>query len=128
MTNAVIVKQLGPVSQMELNRPDVGNSITVEMALHIAEAIAQFTADTDARVLAVTEAGERSFCAGGDLNELLEITEHAQADRAGPLGFARLNPAKPTIAACERAMLRRGNGAGAKPTLHSLISAWLSIA
>lgn len=99
MAEAIIVKQLGPVTQMTLNRPEVGNSINVEMALRIAEAIAQFTADADARVLVVTGAGERSFCAGGDLNELLEITEHAQADRAGPLGFARLDPGKPTIAA-----------------------------
>jgi enoyl-CoA hydratase len=30
---------------------------------------------------------------------LLEITGHAQVDRAGPLGFARLDPGKPTIAA-----------------------------
>jgi enoyl-CoA hydratase len=29
----------------------------------------------------------------------LAIADHAQADRAGPLGFARLDPGKPTIAA-----------------------------
>lgn len=51
------------------------------------------------RALVVTGAGERSFCAGGDVTRLLEITDHAQADRAGPLGFARLEPGKPTIAA-----------------------------
>jgi hypothetical protein len=28
---------------------------------------------------------------------LLEITDHDLADRAGPLGFARLDPGKPTI-------------------------------
>jgi enoyl-CoA hydratase/carnithine racemase len=69
------------------------------MALGIAEAIDAFSADTSALVLVVTGAGERSFCAGGDLTELLGLTEHAEADRAGPLGFARLEPGKPTIAA-----------------------------
>jgi enoyl-CoA hydratase len=43
--------------------------------------------------------GDRSFCAGGDLTQLLGLTRHEQADRAGPLGFARLHVGKPTIAA-----------------------------
>ena len=69
------------------------------MALAIAAAIEAFATDESACVLVVTGAGERSFCAGGDLAELSEVTDHAKADTAGPLGFARLDPGKPTIAA-----------------------------
>jgi enoyl-CoA hydratase len=99
MTDEVVVDRLGPVTQLTLNRERFANAITVEMALAIGEAIEAFGAEASARVLVVTGAGERSFCAGGDLRELLKITDHAWADRAGPLGFARLDPGKPTIAA-----------------------------
>jgi enoyl-CoA hydratase len=95
----VLVERSGPVTTLTLHREDAANAINAETALSIAEAIGAFAADDSARVLVVTGTGDRSFCAGGDLNELLEITGHGQADRAGPLGFTRLDPGKPTIAA-----------------------------
>jgi enoyl-CoA hydratase len=99
ISEKVIVERFGTVTQLTLNREASSNAIDIEMALSIAQAIDTFAADESSCVLVVTGAGERSFCAGGDLNELLEITGHAEADRAGPLGFARLDPGKPTIAA-----------------------------
>jgi len=96
---SIAVEHFGHVTQLTLDRPDAANAVSVEMALAIAEAIDGFAADDNARVLVVTGAGERSFCAGGDVSRLLELPDHAQADRAGPLGFARLEPGKPTIAA-----------------------------
>lgn len=99
MSEKIAVTHVGPVSQLVLSRAGSANAIDVEMAVAIAEAIDEFAADPSAQVLVVTGAGERSFCAGGDLAELHEITGHDHADRAGPLGFARLDPGKPTIAA-----------------------------
>ncbi len=96
---SIVVEQFGHVTQLTLDRQDAANAISIEMALGLAEAIDAFAVDDNARVLVVTGAGERSFCAGGDLTTLLEVADHAQADRAGPLGFARLEPGKPTIAA-----------------------------
>lgn len=95
----VLIEQFGPVMQITLDRPGAANAVSVEMAVEIAEAIDAFASEDSARVLVVTGSGGRSFCAGGDLAELPEITGHAHADRAGPLGFARLDPGKPTIAA-----------------------------
>jgi enoyl-CoA hydratase len=96
---SIVIEHFDGVMQLTLNRPEAANSVTVEMALEIAAAIESFAGDETARVMVVTGAGERSFCAGGDVSSLLEICEHQQADRAGPLGFARLDPGKPTIAA-----------------------------
>lgn len=96
---SIVVEHLDRVMQLSLDRQEAANSVTVEMALEIAAAIDAFAEDENARVLVITGAGERSFCAGGDVGSLLEICEHEQADRAGPLGFARLDPGKPTIAA-----------------------------
>jgi enoyl-CoA hydratase len=75
-----------------LNRPKEHNAINVEMAVAISEAIDAFADDDEARVMVVTGAGDRAFSTGGDVATLLEITGHAAADRAGPLGFARLAP------------------------------------
>jgi len=96
---SIIIEHFDAVTQLTLNRPQAANAVTVEMALEIAGAIDTFAGDENARVLVITGAGERSFCAGGDIDSLLEICEHEQAERAGPLGFARLDPGKPTIAA-----------------------------
>lgn len=96
---SITIEHFGHVTQLTLARPEAANAISVEMALALAKAIDAFAADPNAFVLVVTGAGERSFCAGGDLTELLRLTDHAEANRAGPLGFARLEPGKPTIAA-----------------------------
>lgn len=95
----IVVDYFGQLMQLTLDRPEAANAVNIEMALQIADAIDSFAANDSARVLVVTGAGERSFCAGGDLAQMLDLTGHAQADRAGPLGFARLDPGKPTIAA-----------------------------
>ncbi len=64
---SIIVEHVDGVTQLTLNRPEAANAVTVEMALEIAAAIGRFAADENARVLVITGAGERSFCAGGDI-------------------------------------------------------------
>lgn len=98
MTNVTLERD-GGVAVVTLNRPELHNAIDVETAQELASTIRAFEADLEALVLVVTGAGDRSFCAGGDLNTLAHATQHPEADRAGPLGFARLDPGKPTLAA-----------------------------
>jgi enoyl-CoA hydratase len=65
----------------------------------LAQAIEAFAADDGASVLVVTGAGERAFCSGADLKNVWTLADHPFVERAGPMGFARLDPGKPTIAA-----------------------------
>lgn len=95
----LLVEKRGAVTLVTLNRPEAHNSITAGMAVGLAEAIDAFTADASARVLVVTGAGDRAFCAGANLKDVEELVHHAHSDRAGPIGFAKLDPGKPTIAA-----------------------------
>ena len=95
----LLVEKRGAVSLVTLNRPEAQNSITAGMAVGLAEAIDAFAADDSARVLVVTGAGDRAFCAGANLKDVEELIHHAHSDRAGPIGFAKLDPGKPTIAA-----------------------------
>jgi enoyl-CoA hydratase len=95
----LLVEKRGAITLVTLNRPEAHNSITAAMAVAMAEAIDAFTADDSARVLVITGAGDRAFCSGANLKDVDELLEHPHTHRAGPIGFARLDPGKPTIAA-----------------------------
>ncbi|HEV7686436.1 MAG TPA: enoyl-CoA hydratase-related protein, partial [Acidimicrobiia bacterium] len=95
----LLVEKRGAVTLITLNRPDAHNSITAGMAVGLAEGIDAFAADDDASVLVITGAGDRSFCSGANLKDVEELLHHPHTERAGPIGFAHLDPGKPTIAA-----------------------------
>src|SRR5439155_16516406 len=58
----------------------------------------RFESDDDARVLILTGAGDVAFCAGADLKAIETFADRIDLPE-GPLGFTRLTPSKPTIAA-----------------------------
>ena len=95
----LLVERRDAVTLITLNRPDAHNSITAGMAVGLAEGIDAFAADESARVLVITGAGDQAFCSGANLKDLDELMRHSHTHRAGPIGFAKLDPGKPTIAA-----------------------------
>lgn len=99
MTAKVLVEDRGPVRILRINRPEVRNCVDGETAVGLAEGIGAFAVDPSARVLVVTGSGDLAFCAGADLKDPASLFQHRHADSAGPMGFARLDPGKPTIAA-----------------------------
>lgn len=99
MSDKVIIENHGRVRVLSLNRPEVRNCVDGETAVALAEAIEAFAADDEARVLIITGSGDLAFCAGADLKSPWTLLQHRYVDTAGPMGFARLDPGKPTIAA-----------------------------
>ncbi len=95
----VAVTSDGPVRIVTLDRAQHHNCINGATAVALCHAIEEFAADNAARVLIVTGAGDKSFCSGADLKDTGSLWGHEAFERAGPLGFARLDPGKPTIAA-----------------------------
>lgn len=95
----LLVEQRGPVTVLTLNRPEVHNCVDAETAVALAEAIERFAATEAARVLIVTGAGDKAFCSGADLKDVDRLVRHPWVERASPMGFARLDPGKPTVAA-----------------------------
>jgi enoyl-CoA hydratase len=108
MSSKVIVEARGAVRLLRIHRPEVRNCVDGETARALGEAIEAFAAEAEARVLVVTGEGDRAFCAGADLKNALSLLDHPYVDRAGPMGFARLDPGKPTIAAIEGACFAGG--------------------
>jgi enoyl-CoA hydratase len=97
--NKVSSEERGAVRILRIERPEQRNCVDGETAVGLARAIEAFAADASARVLVVTGRGDRAFCAGADLKNAATLFQHEYVDRAGPMGFARLDPGKPTIAA-----------------------------
>ena len=58
------------VLQVTLNRPEVANAFNTQMATDLMQCFEQLAQDPgDNRCVILTGAGERAFCAGGDLKE-----------------------------------------------------------
>ncbi|MGQ0467356.1 MAG: enoyl-CoA hydratase/isomerase family protein [Sporichthyaceae bacterium] len=71
MTGEVTCARSDGVAVLTLDRPDAHNALTVAMVRQFADLTAALQADPDVHVLVITGAGERAFCAGGDLAELI---------------------------------------------------------
>jgi enoyl-CoA hydratase len=89
-------EQDGPVVVITIDRADVRNCIAPETHRELKAAWGRFVDDDTARVGVLTGAGDEAFCAGADLKALETLDPDAPA---GPMGFTRLIPAKPAIAA-----------------------------
>ena len=99
LAEKVTTEDRGAVRILRINRPEQRNCVDGETAAGLGRAIEAFAADACARVLVVTGVGDLAFCAGADLKNGASLFGHAYTDAAGPMGFARLDPGKPTIAA-----------------------------
>ena len=86
----------GSAALVTIDRPERRNAVDGETAAALLAAYERFAADDGARVMVLTGAGEEAFCAGADLKALETLDPDAPA---GPMGFSRLTPVKPAIAA-----------------------------
>ena len=93
----VAVRRDGPVTIIQINRPEARNAINRETARLLREAWLAFDADDEARIGVLT-GGNDVFCAGADLKAMDSLVDEVQG-AFGPLGFTRMFVSKPTIAA-----------------------------
>ncbi len=88
----------GAAAVVTIDREERRNAVDGPTAALLTDAYERFVADDDARVLVLTGAGDVSFCAGADLKAIDTFVPRLSLEN-GPLGFTRLTPPKPTIAA-----------------------------
>jgi enoyl-CoA hydratase/carnithine racemase len=72
--DALLMEEKSGVVQLTLNRPKVMNAFNFELLHALAGAIAALRFRRDVRVVIITGAGERAFCAGADLKERADLT------------------------------------------------------
>ena len=82
--NNLLLERDGAVTIVTINRPTVLNALNAATIDELRRAMLDFKADETVRAIVVTGAGEKSFVAGADINELAVQTptggrEHALA-------------------------------------------------
>ena len=95
---AVHYERRGASAVVTIDRQERRNAVDGPTAEELTDAYRRFEADDDARVMILTGAGGVAFCAGADLKNIESFGPRMDIDD-GPLGFTRLTPSKPTIAA-----------------------------
>jgi 3-hydroxypropionyl-coenzyme A dehydratase len=107
----------GEIALVRINRPEALNAMNVDVIAELSRALDIVAVDDGIKVVIITGAGERSFCAGADISYMVNI-DPMQAEKYASSAQAVLNKIekleKPVIAAvngfalgggCELAMV-----------------------
>jgi enoyl-CoA hydratase/carnithine racemase len=108
MSEAVSYEHRGPVAWVTINRPDSRNALDAEVRAGLWEVTHRFNDDDAARVLVLTGAGERAFCAGGDLKEMARVRLEVPGPDFLPQFGRNVEVPKPTLAAVNGVALAGG--------------------
>jgi enoyl-CoA hydratase/carnithine racemase len=107
MSSKVRYERTGAAAVLTIDRRERRNAVDVETAALLLDGFREFEGDDEARVLVLTGEGPEAFCAGADLKAMAEagaeltpdVLDSVAARPEGPMGFSRLTPSKPTVAA-----------------------------
>jgi len=104
----------GPVARVTIDRPERHNAMSFQVMGELAEAFAAAKADDAVRVVVLTGAGERAFCAGADLSgigsQVGPTQMHEARGQVANLFRALWHLGKPTIARVRGYCLAGGFG------------------
>ncbi|HEX2558417.1 MAG TPA: enoyl-CoA hydratase-related protein [Nitrososphaera sp.] len=92
----------GDIALVKINRPEALNAMNTDVISELSRAIDILAADDTIKVVIITGAGERSFCAGADISYMVNINP-MQAEKYATSAQAVINKIerldKPVIAA-----------------------------
>lgn len=87
------------IAIITIDRPETRNCLSREVREGLRAAWNRFERDPALRVAILTGAGEKAFCAGGDLKEMVETGMQVPPRDMFPLPYDNIELSKPTIAA-----------------------------
>ena len=112
MTDAVLTAKSGHVLTITINRPDKRNAMNAEVIAGIAAGWRTAHEDNDIRVIVLTGAGDKAFCAGADLARgqgAFQDFSKPNSDYADLLRLTQ-NATKPSIARVNGTCMAGGMG------------------
>jgi enoyl-CoA hydratase/carnithine racemase len=96
------------IAVITINRPETRNCLSADVRAGLAAAWDRFERDPALRVAILTGAGEKAFCAGGDLKEMVETGMKVPPRDMFALPYDTVELSKPTIAAVNGAAVGLG--------------------
>jgi enoyl-CoA hydratase/carnithine racemase len=105
---AVCYDVIDGIAWLTINRPEAGNALNQVVREGLFAGVRRFNADRDAKVLVLTGAGGKAFCAGGDLKEMADTALTVPPPDFVPQFGRNIEVAKPTIAAVNGLALAGG--------------------
>lgn len=112
MSDAVLTAKAGHVLTITINRPDKRNAMNAEVVAGIAAGWRAAHEDPEVRVIVLTGAGDKAFCAGADLGggqSFFQDASKPNSDYADLLRLAQ-NGTKPSIARVNGTCMAGGMG------------------
>ena len=119
MTDDILLaEEQNGVLLLTLNRPEIMNSLDFSLLHALSRQVDKIRFDSSIRVVIVTGAGDRAFCAGADLKERqtmspVQVKEYIYTIRDLFSNIENLN--KPVIAAVNGVALGGGTGLAGGP-------------
>jgi enoyl-CoA hydratase/carnithine racemase len=99
LTAAVRYQRAGLVAWLTIDRPESRNALSAAVRAGLWDGLHRLNDDDGARVLVLTGAGDRAFCAGGDLKEMAADGLEVPPPDFVPQPGRNIEVAKPVIAA-----------------------------
>ena len=100
MSDAVLFEVSEPgIAVLTINRPDSRNALGKDVREGLFAGWERFEQDKDLRVAILTAAGDKAFCAGGDLKEMAQMKLDVPPPGMFPVPGDTIEVSKPTIAA-----------------------------
>jgi enoyl-CoA hydratase/carnithine racemase len=99
MSDPVRYEVVSGVAWLTIDRPEARNALSEAVRDGLFAGVRRFNDDSDARVLVLTGAGDRAFCAGGDLKEMADTALTVPPVDFVPQFGRNIDVPKPTIAA-----------------------------
>ena len=96
------------IAVITIDRPDQRNALLREVREGLFAAWDRFENDDGARIAILTGTGEKAFCAGGDLKEMVETGLQVPPRDMFPVPYDNIELSKPTIAAVNGAAFAGG--------------------
>src|SRR6476661_10971759 len=99
MTEAVSYRVSNGVAWLTIERPEARNALNAAVREGLYAGVRRFNEDGTAKVMVLTGAGDKAFCAGGDLKEMADTALEVPPPDFLPQFGRNIDVPKPTIAA-----------------------------